>query len=85
MNETHVGRGQGYPSYGHGNIGNLVHDGNGSREPLTVDDVYRNDRDTGTVSPTRSKEWTYKVRATAISIGLFSSGFAYFIVELVKR
>lgn len=85
MNDSQMGSGQGHNSYGYGDRGNIVHDVYGPRESLTVGSVYRNDRNARTVSPSRSREWSYKVRATAISVGVFLSGFAYVIVEMVKR
>lgn len=85
MNDSQMGSGQGYNSYGHGDRGNIVHDVYRSRESFTVGSVYGNDRNARTVTPSRSREWSYKVRATAISVGVFVSGFAYVIVEMVKR
>lgn len=85
MDDSFVGTRQGRHSNSNGDRWNFVHDINGTREQLAIDHVYRNDRNPSSNTHSRTAEWEYKVRAAALSGGVFIAGVIFSVIEIVGR
>lgn len=84
MDETYVGSSQRRTSHDSGGRGNLIHDGYGTREYTTVSGIHRNDGNPGGIASTRCVDKEYRLRAIALSAGLFFSGIVFTVIQIIR-
>lgn len=85
MDDSYVGASQGRYSHGNGDRRNFVHDTVGTREHIAFAHVHGNDRNSSGITHSRSAHWEYRVKAAALSGGVFLSGIVYTVISIVGK